>query len=128
MRNIIKPFDWPLIIRLFFVGCLYFAIGLAALLPGTKPPASGRIDLYLHALVFGVLTVITFAGFPRLWIAASIVFGFSILIEVGQIFVPERSASWDDIAANASGVSTAALVLLICRGIRRRTVSAKGGG
>ena len=110
------------------VGNLYLVVALAALLPGTQPPSSGGVDHYLHTLVFGGLTLITFAAFPRAWITASAVFGTSILIEAGQMFVPERTASMDDVAANAIGVLIAALAILIWRRIRAAAIKAKWRG
>lgn len=112
MRSFPKPSDWPLTARLLLLGALYLAITIVALLPAAQPPARGGFDHYLHTIVFGGLTIATYAAFPQAWKAASIVFVTSVLIEVGQMFVPERSASLGDVTANAMGVSIALLAIL----------------
>ena len=76
VRNFIKPSNSPLSVRLALVGGIYFAVAVAALLPNAKPPGGG-VDLWLHALVFGGLTILTVGAFGRVLTAAAIVFAFS---------------------------------------------------
>ena len=112
MRNFINPSNWPLSIRLALVGGLYLAVALVALLPNAKPPGDG-VDLWLHALTFSGLTIITVGAFGRLLAAAAIVFAFSVLIEVAQLYIPGRSGTLDDIAANALGVAAAVVIAIV---------------
>jgi len=113
--NIFTPSSWPVALRLSLLGSLYLAVAVAALTPAARPPTSGGFDHYLHALVFGSLTIVTFAAFPVAWVVACVVFTTSILIEVGQMLVPERSASWGDVAANALGIAIGMLAILLWR-------------
>jgi len=118
VRNFINPSNWPVSVRLALVGALNLAVALVALLPGAMPPGDG-VDLWLHALTFSGLTIITFVAFGRVLISAIVVFAFSALIEAAQLYVPGRSGSLDDIAANAIGVAAAIFFATIVKWVRR---------
>jgi len=113
MINLFNPMKWPAPLRVAGVIGIYTAVVVAALLPNTQPPADGGFDHYVHATVFAGLTIVTFIALPILWIDAAIAFTVSVLIEVAQLFVPNRSGSLDDIAANAIGVTIAVALLIV---------------
>ena len=87
-------------------------LGYASLAPQLAPPTgiAGvelRLDTFIHVGVY-----LCFAAWPwiigndvrRAWLATAIVAILSVAFEIGQAYVPGRSASWDDLAANALGV------------------------
>jgi VanZ family protein len=121
VKHLFNPLKWPASLRVMIVIGLYGAVVVAALIPAAQPPADGGFDHYVHAIVFAGLTIVTFFALPILWIDAAIAFGISVLIEAAQLFVPERSGSLSDIAANALGVSIAVALILMWTWFRART-------
>jgi VanZ family protein len=123
--NFPTPSNWLVALRLSLLGGLYLTVVVAGLTPAAGPSTSGGFDYYLHALVFGCLTIVTFAAFPVTWMVVCIVFVTSVLLEVGQMLVPERSASWGDVAANGVGIAIGMLAILLWRAARARDVARK---
>ena len=66
----------------------------------------GLSDKVAHALAFGALLAVSFIAFPRMrrgdLAIAAVLLGASV--EVAQMFTPDRSASFGDLAADSIGV------------------------
>gem|GEM_PF-6425399 len=91
---------------------LTVAAAIGTLLPQTAPPGNG-VDLGLHLLFYGMLTVVAFRAVGRIWLAAPLVFLYSAVLEALQNLVPGRSGSADDVIANAIGVACGLLVAVL---------------
>jgi hypothetical protein len=67
----------------------------------------GMSDKVAHAVAFGSLVAISFLAFPRMrrndLAAAAVLLGASV--EIAQLFTPDRTASFDDLFADAVGVT-----------------------
>jgi VanZ family protein len=104
--------------RIFQV--LFFALLLIATQQSLTPKPANIFepiwDKYLHLASWGGLALVLYGGyrtsvFLRLkWLG---LFFYSIAIEVGQIFVPGRMFSKEDIVANGLGIMLAAGLIKI---------------
>lgn len=96
---------------------------LLTLSPGEKLPKVDifQIDKVVHFFVFGVLMVLSSYGLKKIFvlkdvpsspemIAGAYCFGLGIIVEILQLFVPNRSLSAIDIIANSIGVGLGYLV------------------
>ena len=80
-------------------------VGILLLLPGDELPTTTISDKLEHALAFMALTLLGFFAYPRK--AAKLCLGLvtmGALFEGLQIFIPGRTASVLDAAANTMGV------------------------
>lgn len=97
--------------RLFWL--LWFAAlagtFLAGLLPQLSPPGEYEADKFIHAAVFFALALpaALLAG-ERRWQALVAVGALGLAIEIGQSYVPGRTGSLFDFAADVIGVAMAA--------------------
>lgn len=92
------------------------AVTILSLLPyDVLRPETGLSDKLEHLLAYGVLAVTGAIGFPsnrgQVRVAVGLI-GLACLLEVGQGWVPGRTASLADAAAGALGV---AIGLAACR-------------
>lgn len=97
---------WSWTLRAQFVVLVSVATYLS-LIPKPGAVFEASPDKFLHLLCWGVLLVSLWLacgvkGF-RLWMVPAL-FGYSILVEIGQIWVPNRFFSWGDILANGCGI------------------------
>lgn len=90
---------------------LIFGLGLAMIvgcfLPKRFLPPRMPHDGLLHIAAFALLSAPI--GFMPTTLVETLawaagLFAFGILIEIGQILVPDRHFGWDDIAYNAGGI------------------------
>ncbi|HET8679280.1 MAG TPA: VanZ family protein [bacterium] len=85
-----------------------------SLLPG--PPLTPGTDLWLHALAYGILTVLLrFATASRgtvqsALLAAGAAIAYGMFLEGVQAVLPYRTAEARDLLANAIGVAAAVLI------------------
>lgn len=83
------------------------AIIVTSLLPNTYPPTEHNMDKVLHFGAYGFMAFLPalVIGSRRnlVWVAVFLL-GVGAATEIGQYFVPERSCSWGDFAANTLGV------------------------
>lgn len=107
----------------FFIRTLWIVI-FAATLFGSLSTSVGPPSLFPHAdklFHFGAwatlsgLAFLAFAGRYNRFAIPSALLVASALIEVAQTFIPGRSGSFDDLAANALGVALGSLVGLMLR-------------
>lgn len=98
----------------------FFALWLAAfvilfllyVLPGAAPPTAIAgieldLDKFVHALAHGSLMAMPLAIAPNRRLAlvmAALAIASAVLFECAQLFVPQRSFGFDDMAANMVGV------------------------
>ena len=82
------------------------AIYIAAVLPGEYAPQIGNLnDKAHHILAFVVLGILLrFAYRVSYWQGLLWLLAFGVLIEVTQMFVPNRSSSLLDVAADLIGI------------------------
>ena len=97
-----------------FLLLLLLMTGLS-LSPAVPTAATYTWDKLNHASAYLCLGVLLDMGFLNGWKIPSkllLLFGYSILMEVLQYFIPTRHFSGFDIAANTVGLGLAALVIL----------------
>lgn len=99
---------------------------LGALLPGELRESIsqllhlGNVDAYAHVF-FGALIALLLAwlGAPVLIVLMAII-SLGAVIEVVQIWIPGRSATWSDMAGNVAGALIGLLVLSLGRCVVKR--------
>ena len=75
--------------------------------PQLAPSTAYAFDKIIHLAAFGGFTFLMVLLFGRPVIIGLAVAALSGLIEIGQEFVPGRSAGWDDLLANFVGILVA---------------------
>lgn len=100
--------------------CLALGLPLGLFIGGAQPVAVGLVpppwDKLVHALVFGVLAVaIGYAsglcGRVMLAVAFCGAMAVGAIDEWHQVYLPGRSAGWDDLAADAVGSALGTVLL-----------------
>jgi VanZ family protein len=122
LRGVVDRFR-PFFFWLWVGGLI--ALAPLSLLPQTTPPtAIAGIELSLdkvfHFIAYGGLAGLAMLVFDRdrrRCYALGIVLVAALAYEIGQLWVPNRSFGWDDLAANTGGYVAG---LLLGRLIRRR--------
>jgi len=89
------------------------------------PSPDHGIDLAVHAAVYAIVTVFTVLLFVRPLMSATYIFALSGTIEIMQAFVPGRTGSWVDVAANGFGIAVALGVVSVLCGMRFPAVAVK---
>jgi VanZ family protein len=101
-----------LLIRSALVAAI-ITISALAVVPLSRIVAENFNDKLMHGLAFLVLAVLADRSLPRAaflpWIAAALL-AYGVAIELVQSRLPYRMFSWGDIAANAAGLATYALL------------------
>ena len=98
--------------KIFYTRFLFFNVLLlvfvVATFPGKTPPVDyfTWTDKFFHALTFFMLAgLMCFAQFKtKYWLDFVLLFGFGLLIELVQRFIPLRSFDLFDAVANAIGL------------------------
>ncbi|WP_027182676.1 VanZ family protein [Desulfovibrio inopinatus] len=101
-------------------GALLLIVFTAAVTLSTFVPAFGHVehDKIGHALVFGGMCfLVPFVFKPRkgVLLASGAIVGLSGVLEFLQSFVPERTASLDDMAANIIGATLGLFAALLIK-------------
>lgn len=99
---------------------------LGALLPGELRESIsqllhlGNVDAYAHVF-FGAVIALSFGwlGAPALMVLMAII-SLGAVIEVVQIWIPGRSATWNDMAGNVAGALIGLLMLSLGRRLAKR--------
>lgn len=92
-------------------------IGIASMIP-VKLPGS-LLDKLLHFLAYFTLSGLAFRIWPsgfRPWLAMGSLFMLGAGIELAQLHIDGRTASWLDLTSNALGMGTALLFSFRSRG------------
>ena len=107
------------------VAVYFLCISLASHIPGTTLVELGFCvwDKLAHAVVYLPLGLLVAMGvrrepvslnrFPSVVISILIVFGFGLLDEIHQAFVPGRFATWSDVAADLIGGTVGAIMAVV---------------
>ncbi|MGK0393973.1 MAG: VanZ family protein [Alcanivorax borkumensis] len=111
---------------LFFLIFIVTIFILGALLPGELRESIsqllhlGNVDAYAHVF-FGALIALLLAwlGAPVLIVLMAII-SLGAVIELMQIWIPGRSATWNDMAGNVAGALIGLLVLSLGRCVVKR--------
>ncbi len=86
------------------IACL-LGIAFLSFCPQSVPLAD-LPDWFGHALAYGGLTALALANWPQRSAGIALcVFSLGAVIELGQSFTPDRTVSWDDLAANSVGIA-----------------------
>lgn len=110
-----------LVAMLLFAVTLYYGVIFQGQLPD-HPLLRGKNDLFLHFGAFLALTIPLRLLWPG-WLSLVGLVVCAAGIEIVQIFVPARTAAFDDVAASLAGVlAGAALVALLLRGAKSFSV------
>ena len=101
---------------------LLCVITVLALTPTPPREADFGWDKLNHVAAFAALAVTASLGFARAWARVGVsLLAYGALIEVVQAFIPNRSADWDDLLADAIGIALGlALAAGASRWLRRR--------
>jgi VanZ family protein len=95
---------WLLAWRLAFGLCVLVVLVLALLPKDMAMPSTGW-DKSNHLLAFSVMALLGLRAYPGLTIGVLAgLLAYGALIEVLQSFTPNRSADWQDIAADSVGL------------------------
>ncbi len=87
-----------------------------------------HLDKLGHFLAYFALTALAFRLWPsgwRPWVVAALLLLFGGGIELAQLHIAERQASWRDMAFNIAGILTA--MLMACRGQGQSGTHGPGG-
>lgn len=83
------------------------AVVVGSLLPGVNFSPQNNSDKIVHFLAYFGMSFLSSIAFKRLYkklLFALMLLIVGVLIELGQNFIPSRSASMADIAANSLGI------------------------
>ncbi|MEG6548910.1 VanZ family protein [Desulfocurvibacter africanus] len=92
-------------------------LGIASMIPFRLP--GSLLDKMLHFLAYFALSTLAFKVWPigcRLWLATVLLLMLGAGIEIAQLHLAGREASWLDMASNALGIGTAVLFTFRLRG------------
>lgn len=125
-----RPDAWaasPTALRLWrgLLVALMGAICVLAFDPHPPETLDTGWDKLNHGLAFAVLTpcaALALQGLRQRWLGAALLAGaFGAFIEIVQTQIPDRSGEWEDLLADAVGITLGRLVgLLIERGLKLR--------
>ena len=90
----------------FIFGILLAIVTHQSLVPQYVTALASLSDKLLHLTGWGILAIAMRLAFPQvksMWMLFIVLFGYSIAIEIGQIFVPGRSLDGLDIVSNGVG-------------------------
>ncbi len=84
---------------------------------GWKLNVIGNIAMFIPA---GICWPLCFRQLDRIWKVVLAGFGFSLLIELSQLFFYERGSDVDDLILNTAGVLIGALIYFLIKAVRQR--------
>lgn len=94
---------------------IYYAVIFDGPFPD-HPALRGQNDLALHVAAFFALSLpLLLTGVSRRKLAGLV--GLAGLIEIVQVFQPDRNASWSDLGGGVAGIALGAVVAIGLRGI-----------
>jgi VanZ family protein len=95
---------------------------VAMWIPGRYLPQEGISDKLVHGIIFTLLAVLPTVSQPTWPLSVGLglsMIPFSIVLEIGQLWVPGRSFEVLDIQANTLGVLSGVLAGMVMRLIQR---------
>lgn len=114
--------------RIAFVGCT-IVLATLAWLPAhamMRTTLGGHAEHLIAYLTTMVVMGLAFPGSPRLAVQGFLLIGYAAILEVGQLLVAGRHASFDDFAFSATGVAIGGLCLWIARARRSAVRDMRG--
>jgi len=109
----------------FFQALLFLVLGVILIITTDPAPPAATADVndkLAHALSFLMLGLLAQQAFPRLrtdWSLYTWLLVYGLGIELIQFFIPERSFSLLDLAADAAGLLMAYAFMLSIRQVKR---------
>ena len=106
-----------LLCRIAFVSCIV-VLAMLAWLPAnamTRTTLGGHAEHLIAYLATTIVMGLAFPGSRRLAVHGILLIGYAAILEVGQLHVPGRHASFDDFGFSATGVAIGVLCLWIAR-------------
>lgn len=109
----------------FFGVFLLVLFCIGGVLPGSARDdvkvffALGNVEPAAHYLLSAASVFFLALATCRVWLAAGVIAGLGILIEIVQLWVPGRSSTWVDLGLDMAGVLTGVCVVYIYRYFER---------
>ena len=112
--------------------CLAAALGIFTIILSLDPGAriekltgtsyNYYVDLLQHSSWYFGLTILSSWIFNQVpaWRIALLLFGLSVILEIAQYFIPDRSFSPHDLVMNFTGVAAAFVAVSLTRHFRRQ--------
>ena len=104
----------------FALGVLAIAIG--SVMPGKQLPSNLPWDKALHFIGYFGLGFLARMGSDKrpTWLLIIACIVFSLLIEVAQMFIPNRGFEWPDLLANGLGVLAGVFIAIPIKNVLKR--------
>ena len=110
----------PLLVWRLAFGLCVLGVLVLALMPTDVPMPSTGWDKSNHLLAFSVMALLGRRAYPgRTMALLAGLLAYGALIEVLQAFTPNRSAAWQDLAADAVGLALGWGAEQLARVVRR---------
>jgi VanZ family protein len=100
-----------------FAGCIA-ALAVLALLPAeamTRSPMGGHVEHFVAFLGTTLVMELAFRRRPHLVLRCALLIGYAAILEIGQVYSPERHAAFQDFAFGSGGVVLGGLLLRVAR-------------
>ena len=111
-----KPSNKNILFKLFFFLALA-ASALLAFIPdySALPSFVSFSDLLNHLTAFAILFLLLKGAYPSLAVRNIVIllYAYALGIETVQYLLPTRSAAWSDIGADAAGLLTGYLLMIL---------------
>jgi VanZ family protein len=113
---------WLRALRMLWI-LMAIVVVTAALSPLDRTVMMTASDKTDHVLAFGALMTVATLVVPLRWRpllkTAALHFLFGVAIEIGQLWVPGRDGSLDDLVADAAGIAAGAALAALMRRFAR---------
>ncbi len=99
----IKPISWVWLIAILYL----------SLKPNAQMPLDFEyVDKLLHFMAYGLATILTLMAYPNLdkYKLIALLFTYSFLLEIAQLFAKNRLFELADLAANLTGILLSVLL------------------
>lgn len=104
------------LLKLFSAFIFYSSIAALVYLATSKQVPTinvSHFDKIQHMAAFGWLTIFAFLAWRQVAVQRfAVIFMISMTIELAQVFISYRSASWYDLVANAAGILLAEFIVV----------------
>ena len=102
---------------MIFLGIWFFMVLVVSVMPASGPKTDLPLDKIVHFVIYGLTSILLFRYFIRktnsrsaFYKAVALASIYGAAMEVVQYFLPYRSFSLGDMAANAAGAFLACLM------------------
>ena len=104
-------------LRVAFIGCI-ISLAILAWMPAkamTRTVLGGHTEHFIAYLGTAVLMGLAYRKRPRLVAQCILLIMYAVILEVGQVYAPDRHPSLEDLAFSSTGVMVGALSLWMAR-------------